>query len=122
MIFMIQTKLSNHPCLNEMLLGMVLTIIGHFLLYRTHLYDIMLEEKYRFTDITRLAYLNSHPEFNYLYGIWIIPLCLGIILILDSFDILPDMSFKKIKKYMLWKIRQGIKEYKKWKWECLPKK
>lgn len=115
-------KLSNRPCLNEMILGMVLTAIGHFLLYKTYMYDVMLEEKYRFTDITRLAYLRAHPEFNYLYGIWTIPLCLGIILILDNFDMLPDMSFKKIKKYLLWKIRHGISQYKKWRWECIPKK
>lgn len=103
MIFMIQMKSLNPLCLNELLLGMVLTVIGYFLLFRSYSYELMFSEKHRFSDITRIAYLNAHPEFNYLHGLWVMPLCFGIILILDSFDILPDLSFKKVKKYFIWK-------------------
>ena len=103
MIIMTPTKLfyplkCKQPNSKEMLLGFVLTAIGIVWLFKQYQYEIAYANSFKFESVIRIAYKTYNPEWNYLNGLWTIPLCLGIILFLDSLDMIPDITFKKIKK------------------------
>ena len=86
----------------EFYLGFVISIIGVLLHFRQFYYELELSNKYMFASATEIAYINSKPTFNYLNGIWLPFIILGLALILDSLEMIPDIeirkSIKKIRK------------------------
>lgn len=83
-----------------MLISVILLFIGELMLYNSYIYELSLNLS---------IYQKMHPEFNYIHGLWTIPLLLGIILFLDSLYIIPDVDIKKeIKKMIKNKIKEGV--------------
>lgn len=107
---MIQMKLfyplNKKTNRTEFYIGFILFVIGTIWLFERYYTEIAYSNSFAFVDITRIVYLNAHHNFNILYGLWTIPLCLGIVLFLDSLEILPDFEIiKSVKKYVRWKIK-----------------
>jgi len=124
MIIMIQMKLSPHPFLKkndiiEMFISVPMVALGLIMLYRSFIYEVLLSDKYDRMTIVESTYLRWHPEFNIVHGLWTIPLCLGIVLFLDSVRIIPNVKtkllIKNAIKYLKWKIKKGVMEYIEWK-------
>jgi len=105
MSFMTQTKLSY--TLNkkanriEFYIGFILSVIGIIWIFEIHYTNLAYVESLRFVSDVRLMYIVNHNNYDIMQGLWIMPLCLGLTLFLDSLGLIPDIEIiKSIKKYI----------------------
>lgn len=99
----------------EISLGIFLFIISLFLISYTCKIESSKTEKYFDTQQNGF----NQGDYNIIYGLYSPFQILGIWLILDGFDVTKEIFkikiFYSIKKYIKWKIKEGINDYKKFK-------
>lgn len=108
-------------------MSIVLIAVGEYMLFNTFMYEVRLGIRFKTVSVVeRLLIQNEiNKGFfgfgNIIHGMWTVPLCLGIVLLLDSINCLPNIDnkeiYKRLKHYVKWKIKQGIKQYKEWRGE-----